>query len=199
MNASLTILSLSRCRTLADIRGKIAKQSKRNPISRAFHAKNDSKTIASWRADLDRILLVFNVRSGIPAWPALTVYSQTELGLNTYVAVSDVRDGVAKTHTVVADTHIVVADTHTVVADTHTMVSDIRREVLGSREGAEGQRRSVSDTRTTLTTERMLTITQNRTRSANSTTSGSNTSYLHLAYQVNHLPRPQGPVSDVPS
>jgi len=48
-------------RTVADIRSKVVERSKQNGISRAFHAKNDSQMIAGWRADLNRILLVFNV------------------------------------------------------------------------------------------------------------------------------------------
>ena len=108
--------------------------------------------------DLNRILLVFNVCSVISirrSVLALTVHLQTELALNIYGTVSDVRDGVTKTHTAVVDTHSVVsevqrdvADTHVVVADTHTMVSDIRRQMLGSQEEADDQHRSVSDTRT---------------------------------------------------
>ena len=192
MDALLTMQSQSHGRTLADIQNKIDKRRKRNAISRAFHAKNDSQTITSWRMDLNRILLVFNVCFVVPARPALIVYSQTELGLNTYVAVSDVRDGVAKTHTV-------VADTHTVVAETHALVSDIRREVLGSREGVYDQHRSVSDIRTMPTIEYLFTISQGQTRSASLTTNESSILYLYLVYQVNRLPRRRGPVSDVTS
>ena len=122
----------------------------------------------------------------------LIVCSQNELGSNIYVAVSDVRDDVAKTHTV-------VAATHSVAVDTHTVVCDIRREIRGSREGADGQYQSVSDTRTIPTTKCMLTVIQNQTRSAESITSGSSALHLHPAYQVNRLPRRQGPVSDVTS
>ena len=90
--------------------------------------------------DLNRILLVFNVSSVVFLWPALIVHTQTELGLNAYVAISDVRDGVAKTHTT-------VAETHTVVADTQVMVSEMHRQMLGSQGEADDQRRSVSSTR----------------------------------------------------
>jgi len=41
---------------------KVIKRGRRNPISRLFHAKNDKETIAVWKSDLNRILLVFNVR-----------------------------------------------------------------------------------------------------------------------------------------
>ena len=107
------------------IRGKVTERSKQNAISRAFHAKKDSQTIASWRMDLNRILLVFNVRSVIFVWPAPTVRPQTELGLNTYGTISDVHDGVTKTHTIVS---VVQRD----VADTHAVISEIRRETLGT-------------------------------------------------------------------
>lgn len=50
---------------VADIRGKITERITKNVISRAFHAKHDSQTIASWRLDLNRILLVFNVRTAV--------------------------------------------------------------------------------------------------------------------------------------
>ena len=49
------------CRTVADIHKKLVKWGKRNPIFRRFHAKEDTKMIATWRLDLDKILQVFNV------------------------------------------------------------------------------------------------------------------------------------------
>ena len=113
---------------LADIRSKITERGKQNAVSRTFHARNDSQAIASWKPDLNRILLVFNVRPVVSVWPALTVHSQTELGLGIYVTVSDVRGGVTKTHTIVSE---VQRD----VADTRAMVSDIRRDMLRSQEG----------------------------------------------------------------
>ena len=36
---------------------------KRNAVSRLIHTKNDKEMIADWKADLSKILLVFNVRS----------------------------------------------------------------------------------------------------------------------------------------
>jgi hypothetical protein len=41
---------------------KIFKQSKRDRISRFIHSKNDKDMIAGWKLDLNRILVVFNVR-----------------------------------------------------------------------------------------------------------------------------------------
>ena len=90
-------------RTVAEIQRKIAKQAKRNVISRHLHAKNDKETIATWRSDLNRILLVFNVRSVLPDWPLLTSRSQTELAINTHVAVSDIRQDVSKIREEICD------------------------------------------------------------------------------------------------
>ena len=50
-------------RTVADIQRKLFKWSKRNVISRRFHAKDDKETIDTWRLDLDKILQVVNVSS----------------------------------------------------------------------------------------------------------------------------------------
>ena len=81
----------------------------RNPISRFFHAKRDKDTIAAWRADLDRILHVFEVRSTVYSLPTLLiVHLQTELALHTHLAVSS----------------------------THGLVSDIHRAVVKAQEGA---------------------------------------------------------------
>jgi len=120
---------------LADIRSKVTERSKQNFALRAFHAKNDSQTIASWRTDLNRILLVFNVRSVFPAQPPLTVQLQTELGLNIYTTVSNIQDGVTKTSAV--------------AENTQAMVSDIHGKLLGSQ---------VSDVQTIPTTQHTLTV-----------------------------------------
>jgi len=71
---------------------------------------------------------------------ALTVHPQTELELNIYVVVSDVRD-------TVTNTHAVVSEVRQDVANTRAVISDISRKVLGSPEGDDDQRRLVSDTR----------------------------------------------------
>ena len=111
-------------RTVAQIQRKAIKHSKRNAVSQLFHAKNDKETIASWKADLNRILHVFNVRSIVSVWLLLIVCSQTELAINTHVIVSDVRHG---------------------VVNTHTMVSELHRNMVKSQEGTDDQHRSVSD------------------------------------------------------
>jgi hypothetical protein len=119
-------------RTVAEIERKIIKQGKRNAVSRLVHAKNDKETITGWRSDLNRILLVFNVRSVVFVWPLLTVHSQTELAINIHVAVSNVHHG---------------------VVNTHAIVTDIHRAVVKGQDGTDGQHPSVSVTCTLLITE----------------------------------------------
>jgi hypothetical protein len=53
------------CSTLAEIRRKIIKKDKRNLLTRFFHSKNDKEVIATWKADLNRVLHIFNVRSAV--------------------------------------------------------------------------------------------------------------------------------------
>jgi hypothetical protein len=62
-------------RMLAEIEMKIIKRRKRNVISRLLHARSDRETIAGWKSDLTKILLIFNVSSLISAWLLLTVHS----------------------------------------------------------------------------------------------------------------------------
>jgi tetratricopeptide (TPR) repeat protein len=145
---------------VAEIQEKIIEKGGRNLFSRLVYAKDDKETIASWRSDLNRILLVFNVRSAISAWLSPTVHFQTELAIDTSANVSDVRHNVTNTRTVVVNTHTVVANTHTaiagthavvsntntVVANTHTLVSDIHRNLLQNQERTDGHQRSVSAT-----------------------------------------------------
>ena len=70
-------------RTVADIQRKIIKQDKRNAVTQLFHAKNDKEKIATWRADLNRILLVFNVRSIAPC-AAIIKYSSPDRARNRH-------------------------------------------------------------------------------------------------------------------
>jgi hypothetical protein len=132
--------------TLAEIQSKIVKKGKRNAVSRLLHAKNDKETIATWKSDLSKILLVFNVRSVIVVWLLLTVRSQTELAINTYVTVSDIRDDVATTHTI-------VSNVQNGVTSTHTMVSDIHHIMTKNQGGANGNNLPVSIARTLFITE----------------------------------------------
>jgi len=112
---------------------KAIKQGERNAVSRFFHATSDKETIAGWKSDLNRILLVFIVRSLVFVWPLLTVNIQTELAVNTHVAA--------------ANTHTLISDVHHDVLDTHAIVSDIRQNVINIQEGSDSQRQAVGDTR----------------------------------------------------
>ena len=108
---------------MAEIHRKVIKQSGRNAASRILQAANDKDTIAAWKLDLDRILQVFNVRSIVPSWSSLTVSIQTELIMNTHIAISDMRHD---------------------VLGIRTDVSGIRGDVLKIREDIGGKVRSVS-------------------------------------------------------
>ena len=62
------------CSTVAEIQKKVIKRGKRNPVSRFFRAKDDKEAIATWKSDLNGMLLVFNVRFATSVlWPLLTV------------------------------------------------------------------------------------------------------------------------------
>ena len=105
---------------MAEIQRSVIKQGKRNVISQHLHAKNDKEKIAAWSSDLVRILQVFNVRSIISVRILPTWHYQTELAINTHVA----------------------------VFDTRIMVSEIHRTVVKGQEGSDGKSLSVSGTRT---------------------------------------------------
>ena len=122
---------------MAEIHRKVIKQSGRNAASRIFQAANDKDTIAAWKLDLDRILQVFNVSSIIPSWSSLTVSLQTELIMNTHIAVSDMRHDVLEIR---SD----VSGIHSDVSGIHSDVSGIRSDVSKIREGIGGQVRLVS-------------------------------------------------------
>ena len=101
---------------MAEIQGKVIKQSKRNTVSRLLHAKNDKETIGGWKFELNRILQLFTVRSVTLTWLSLIVAFQAELVVNVHVTVSD----------------------------THAIVSNIRDDVSKIREGIGGQDQPVS-------------------------------------------------------
>ena len=48
--------------SVVEIQRHIVKRGKRSVFSRPFHTKDDSKAIAAWRSDLDRIRRDFEVR-----------------------------------------------------------------------------------------------------------------------------------------
>ena len=128
---------------MGEIQGSAIKQARRNVISRHLHAKNDKEKIAVWKSDLNRILQVFNVRSIISVWLSLTPRSQTELTINTHMAVSEIHDG--------------VVNTHAIVSGLEHKVSDIHRTIMGDQEGSGVASPSVSDTHTFPITEWPLT------------------------------------------
>ena len=134
---------------MGDIQRKVIKQGKRNAVSRLFHAKNDKEVIATWRLDLNRILHIFNVRWVVSAWTLLIVHLQTELAINTHVAVTDIHDGVTNMHTTVSE---VQHDT----SNTYNMVSDMHRHILKNQEGTDDKNRLVSNPRTLFTIEYTL-------------------------------------------
>jgi hypothetical protein len=144
---------------LAEIQSKIIKKGKQNTVSRLFHAKSDKEMIAGWKSDLNKILLVFNVRSVVVVWLLLTVHSQTELALNTHTIVSGM------------DHNVTRVDNN--VTKIHEIVSNIDSTVMKIREETGSKSPLVSIACTMFVIERTLTVTQAQTRSAISTNNGS--------------------------
>ena len=122
---------------MAEIERNVIEQGRRNAVSRYLHAKDDKDKIAGWRSDLVRVLHVFNVRSIVSVRLLLTQHSQTELAINTHVAVSELGQD---------------------VKITRAMVSDIHRNMAKGQEGSGGMNLLVSETRTLSITERPLTV-----------------------------------------
>jgi hypothetical protein len=160
---------------LAEIEMKI-EQGKRNVlVSRLFHAKNDKEAVATWKSNLSRILHTFNVRSVGFAWLLLTVHSQTELAINTHVAVVDIRHDVATTQTIVSDVHRDVVNTHATVSDvqrdvvaTHTVVSNIHNDVASTHAVVSDVRSDVTSTHTMVSDiHRAVTKSQEGAHGAN--------------------------------
>ena len=173
--------------TVAEIQRRVTKQSKRNGVSRLFHARNDKEKIAAWKSEINRILHVFNVRFVTFACSSLIVHFQTELSINTHVVVSDIRQdvantraivsnvhqGVVNTHTIISElhhdvettcaaitnTHTTVTDTYTTVSDTRTMVSDIHRAIVENQDGTDSNSRLVSVICILFINEPPLTVT----------------------------------------
>ena len=79
---------------MAAIQEKIVKKQERNRFSRVFHAASDKDEIAGWGRDLDRILLIFNVRPVGPLWYSpIEPPFQTEFSINNHMLLLDVRRG----------------------------------------------------------------------------------------------------------
>ena len=111
------------------MRGDLVELDKRNPVSRVFHAKSDGDTITGWRMDLNRYLHIFNVRLTVHSLQApLTVHLQTELALQTHVAVSDVRQEVARNHGLVSFIRQGVSSIHELVSDMHRTLVKVQEE-----------------------------------------------------------------------
>jgi len=106
---------------------------------------NDKEKIAGWMLDLKRILQVFNVHSIVSVLLLLTLHPQTELAINTHVAVSETR-------VTVAETHAIVSSLEYNTTSTHIMVSDIHCTVVKGQEVNDSKNLLVSDTRTVSTT-----------------------------------------------
>ena len=81
---------------MAKIEKKVTEKSKQVLYLRLLHSKNDNDTITARKADLARILGVFNVRSVAFTWLSLIVPFQAELVLNTDVIVSETHRDVSK-------------------------------------------------------------------------------------------------------
>jgi len=149
-------------RTMDEAQRHIIERSKRNAISRRYHAKEDKEAIATWKLDLNGVLGVFNVCSATSARRLLSSCFQNELRINADATASDIHQDAAKKPTVVSDVHhddsnvkVTVPDVHCDVLNANPVVSDIQSDVantrtvvsdnkLKSREGADGQNRAVS-------------------------------------------------------
>ncbi|KAF9650784.1 hypothetical protein BDM02DRAFT_3185107 [Thelephora ganbajun] len=73
--------------TVGEIKKKAIEHSRRNTAPPLPHAKNNKEMIAAWKSELNRILLVFN----------------TELAVNTYVIVTDIRRDVSRIREEIGD------------------------------------------------------------------------------------------------
>ena len=123
---------------MAEIQSKVIEKGKRNVVSRLFHAKSDKETIAAWKSDLNKILLIFNVSSVVVVvWLLLIVHSQTELALNTNTIVSGMCHDVTKILGI---------------------VSNISSTGVRVREGTSSGYLSVSIPCTLFVTEQILTV-----------------------------------------
>ena len=81
------------------------------------------------------------------------------------MVVSDIREGLENTHTMVSDVHQGVTNTQTIISELQrdvtnaaTIVSDIHRTIVHSKEGTNGKNQSVSVTCILSTTESALII-----------------------------------------
>jgi hypothetical protein len=105
-HAPLTAYQALDCRIVAEIQRNVVRLGKRNAICRFVRAKSDKRRIAAWRLDLNGILQVFQVRSGVASkWITLTSCFQIELAMHTHPAVSDAPHDVSNTTTITSEIH----------------------------------------------------------------------------------------------
>jgi hypothetical protein len=125
-------------RISVDIRRYIVKRGKRNVISRPFHTKNDKQAIAVWRAELDVILHIFDVRPLSLAGLLLTFRFQTELATSTGVNVPDTQQDTSITHDGVPGLQEVSSASATIsevphnTLDTHPILSTPKNDITGT-------------------------------------------------------------------
>ena len=97
-------------RTVAEIQGKVIKQSGRHALSRLFHAKSDKEKIAAWKSDLNRILVVFNVCSVRSCLVIADCPLQTELAINTHTIVAGILQSMSRSREDTDGQNLVVCD-----------------------------------------------------------------------------------------
>lgn len=93
---------------MAEIKRDIIVLNGRSTIANVVYSKSNKEKIAAWRAELDRILQVFKVRSITTLSASLIIRLQTELAINTNVTVTDIQCDIANTKAIVSDTHRMV-------------------------------------------------------------------------------------------
>ena len=131
---------------MGGIQGDIVKQGKRNVISRFFRAKKDKGRIAAWRLDVDEILHALSVRPLSHTNMLLIIFLQNIPVIDASVVVSDARDDIVNTSTVLSDIRQGSGTSHEARdggMNTHTIISYVHHDVPGDREKG-GQIRAVS-------------------------------------------------------
>ena len=86
---------------MVEIERSLKQLGKRNVVSSLFHSRDDKERIAAWRVDLNRILLVFNVRSMASPPASPDHCSQGKLILDTNIVATDTNNMVLDLHRVI--------------------------------------------------------------------------------------------------
>ena len=105
---------------MADIQERVSEKNERNTLTRAFYAGSDKDAIVAWKQEFSKILQIFHVCSVDSVWSLLTVSFQTELAINTHVAITSGRREVTD------------------------IVTNMHQDVLVIKESVSGKRRMVS-------------------------------------------------------